>query len=241
MKRTVYYDEFENVWRVNTPFGIIDDGIYPDFKKHRLRITSEEKYRKFDLISFCRDFKKQFGVAPNFIKGNQVALKSISEIKYNESDKMFEIAEFKMNVDLAPDDYRDDFLEISYENPDEIYFKTFELYQKQQIFLSDGTLANGTYSIDGGFTIRVKNGYLTDGIDEDGNNLPAIYADDGSHIEHWEDGLLHCMGDNAVIDKAVPFTEFWLYGKLIIRNTFGKTFDPFRQNHAKGYTICFKS
>ena len=54
-------------------------------------------------------------MAPNVIKGNTVALKSISETRYNEINQTFEIAEFKMKVDLAPADYRDNFLEIGYQ------------------------------------------------------------------------------------------------------------------------------
>ena len=115
MRRNTYYDEHENVWRTDIPFGIVDDGLFPDFKKHRLRILSWKKYREFDLINFCRDFNKEFGMAPNVIKGNTVALKSISETRYNEINQTFEIAEFKMKVDLAPADYRDNFLEIGYQ------------------------------------------------------------------------------------------------------------------------------
>ena len=114
MQRNIYYEENEKVWRSDTPFGIVDDGIYLDSKTQRLRILSAKEYREFDLINFCRSFTKRFGSAPNMIKGNRVALKSISETKYNEINQIFEIAEFKMKVHLAPDDYRDDFFEISY-------------------------------------------------------------------------------------------------------------------------------
>ncbi len=144
MRREKYYDVHENVWRSTTPFGIVDDGVYPDFKKHRLRILSAKEYREFDLINFCRKFEKEFGTAPNVIKGNAVALKSISETKYNETNQTFEIAEFKMKVDLAPDDYRDNFLEISYRESveDKIIkmkndFKKNELYQQSSSVYKD--------------------------------------------------------------------------------------------------------
>ena len=75
-----------------------------------------KKYREFDLINFCRDFKKSFGFAPNIIRANETGIKSISEKKYNESEKTFEIAEFKMKVEILDPEVRDDFLEIAYRN-----------------------------------------------------------------------------------------------------------------------------
>ena len=56
MQRSKYYEENEKVWRSDTPFGIVDDVIYPDSKTQRLRILSTKEYREFDLINFCRSF-----------------------------------------------------------------------------------------------------------------------------------------------------------------------------------------
>ena len=116
MRRDIFYDEHNGVWRTSDGkgFGIVDDGIYLDDKRHRLKITSEVKYREFDFINFCREFEKQFGVAPNIMKVNEVGIRSISEKRYNATDKTFEIAEFKLKVILLDPDYRNDFLEIMY-------------------------------------------------------------------------------------------------------------------------------
>lgn len=116
MRREIYYDVHEKVWRSTTPFAIKDDGTYVDFKFHRLKIIRPNDYKEceFDLINYCRDFISYFKVAPNFIKGNKNAIQSVSNNNYNEINQTFEIAEFKMKVDIAPDDYRDDLLEIAY-------------------------------------------------------------------------------------------------------------------------------
>ena len=116
MQRAMIYDENERVWHTENyrAFGIIDDGMCPEEKKHRLKICSEKSYREFDLINLCRKFKERIGEAPNFIKATEAGIKSISETKYNAAEKAFTIAEFKMNVDLLEPDCRNDFLEISY-------------------------------------------------------------------------------------------------------------------------------
>lgn len=116
MRRKIFYDEHNEVHRTTENFGIIDDGVYVDDFRHRLKICSEEKYREFDLINFCRDFKKRFGFAPNIIRANETGIKSVSEEKYNESEKTFEIADFKMKVEILDSEVRDDFLEIAYRN-----------------------------------------------------------------------------------------------------------------------------
>ena len=116
MRREMIYDVHNGVWCTanGRGFGIIDDGMSPTEKKHRLQICSEKDYREFDLINFCRNFKKEIGEAPNFMKATEAGIKSISESKYNPTEKTFTIAEFKMNVDLLEPDCRDDFLEISF-------------------------------------------------------------------------------------------------------------------------------
>ncbi len=115
MQRARIYDVNENVWRTaDGGFGIIDDGMCPEEKKHRLKICNEKSYREFDLINFCRKFKETIGEAPNLMKATEAGIKSISETKYNAKEKTFTIGEFKMNVDLLEPDCRNDFLEISY-------------------------------------------------------------------------------------------------------------------------------
>ena len=95
---------------------------------------------------------------------------------------------------------------------------TFKTYQHQRILLPDCTFADGTYVIDGDITIRVKNGFLNDGTDENGKLRPAIETSDGSHIEHWKDGVLHCETEPAVIDNIDNYEEWWLDGKIIRGN-----------------------
>ena len=93
--------------------------------------------------------------------------------------------------------------------------KNFKSYQHQRILLADKTIANGDYIIEGEFTVRIKDGYLNDAEDEEGNLLPAISSADASHIEHWKDGVLHCEKEPAVIDLIDNYEEWWLNGKQV--------------------------
>lgn len=93
--------------------------------------------------------------------------------------------------------------------------KNFKSYQHRRILLKEGEIANGDYIIDGEMTIRIKNGYLNDVLDENGSLLPAISTSDGSHIEHWRDGVLHCEKEPAVIDNIDNYEEWWLNGKQV--------------------------
>lgn len=140
MQRAMIYDENERVWHTANyrAFGIIDDGMCPEEKKHRLKICSEKSYREFDLINFCRKFKEEIGEAPNFIKATDAGIKSISETKYNAAEKTFTIAEFKMNVDLLEPDCRKDFLEISYREISEEDSKKSKLKGYIQSIMPEG-------------------------------------------------------------------------------------------------------
>lgn len=140
MQRAMTYDENEKVWHTSNyrPFGIIDDGMCPEEKKHRLKICSEKSYREFDLINLCRKFKEEIGEAPNFIKATEAGIKSISETKYNTAEKAFTIAEFKMNVDLLEPDCRNDFLEISYREISEEDLKKSKLKGYIQSIIPEG-------------------------------------------------------------------------------------------------------
>lgn len=91
--------------------------------------------------------------------------------------------------------------------------KSFKAYQHQRILVEGNKIADGDYIIDGDMTIRVKNGFLQDALDADGNALPAIASADGSHIEHWQNGVLHCESEPAVIDSVDGYEEWWLDGK----------------------------
>ena len=93
--------------------------------------------------------------------------------------------------------------------------KSFKSYQHQRILMSDGTLAKGDFIIEGEMTVRVKDGYLNDVFDPEGNLLPAISTADGSHIEHWKMGVLHCETEPAVIDNIDNYEEWWLEGKQL--------------------------
>lgn len=140
MQRTMIYDENEKVWRTadGRGFGIIDDGMCPEEKKHRLKICNEKSYREFDLINFCRNFKEEIGEAPNFVKATEVGIKSISETKYNAAENTFTIGEFKMNVDLLEPDCRNDFLEISYREISEEDLKKSKLKGYIQSIIPEG-------------------------------------------------------------------------------------------------------
>lgn len=93
--------------------------------------------------------------------------------------------------------------------------KSFKSYQHRRILLKEGEIANGDYIIDGEMTIRIKNGYLNDAEDEGGKLLPAIATADGSHIEHWKDGVLHSEREPAVIDNIDNYEEWWLNGRQV--------------------------
>lgn len=116
MKRAMVFDENEKVWRTanGRGFGIIDDGMYPEEKRHLLKICNEAAYREFDLINLCRDFKKRIGKTPNSIKATLKGLLSVSPQKTIASNSFYEIAEFKMKIELLSPDCRDNYLEISY-------------------------------------------------------------------------------------------------------------------------------
>lgn len=93
--------------------------------------------------------------------------------------------------------------------------KSFKSYQHRRILTKEGQVASGDYIIDGEMTIRIKDGYLNDAEDADGILLPAIAAADGSHIEHWKNGVLHCETEPAVIDLTDKYEEWWLNGRQV--------------------------
>ena len=92
--------------------------------------------------------------------------------------------------------------------------KSYKSCQNQRILLEDKTLAHGEYIIDG-VIVTIKNGYLNDGLDEEGGLIPAIQTETGSHIEHWRNGVLHCETGPAIIDQIDKYEEWWLNGKQV--------------------------
>ena len=92
--------------------------------------------------------------------------------------------------------------------------KSYKSCQHQRILLEDKTIAHGEYIVDS-VTIRIKNGYLDDSVDEDGNAIPAVESETGSHIEHWRNGVLHCETGLAIIDQVDGYEEWWLNGKQV--------------------------
>lgn len=94
--------------------------------------------------------------------------------------------------------------------------KNFSAWQYRIIITKEGKIADGDYLIDG-VTVRISDGYLNDGIDENGNILPAIETADLTHIEHWDNGVLHCENEPAVIDLIDNYDEWWHKGKKITK------------------------
>jgi hypothetical protein len=95
--------------------------------------------------------------------------------------------------------------------------KTFSDYQHRRILDSEnGRIADGDYVKDD-LIIRVKDGFLNDVKDEDGNLLPAIQYHDMTHYEHWKNGVLHNDIGPAVVDVTPQDAreEWWLEGKKL--------------------------
>lgn len=93
--------------------------------------------------------------------------------------------------------------------------KSFKAYQHRRILTAENEIADGDFIIDGDMTVRIKDGYLNDALDEEGKLLPAIETADGSHTEHWQNGVLHCESEPAVIDNVDGYEEWWLNGKQV--------------------------
>lgn len=92
--------------------------------------------------------------------------------------------------------------------------KSFKSYQYLRLLTSDDIIANGDYILKD-LTVRIKQGYLCDSMDEEQKNLPAVESHDGTHIEHWKDGKLHSENTPAIIDISEKYDEWWLNGKKI--------------------------
>ena len=92
--------------------------------------------------------------------------------------------------------------------------KSYKSNQHRKILLEDKTPAHGEYVI-GDVIVTIKNGYLNDGLDEEGRFIPAIRTETGRHLEHWRNGVLHCETGPAVIDVDDNYEEWWLNGKQV--------------------------
>lgn len=87
----------------------------------------------------------------------------------------------------------------------------FRKYYLVRILNEYGELADGEYIMDN-MIVRIKDGFLNDAADENGDTLPAIELHDGSHIEHWKEGALHCTDGPAVIDSEDGYESWFLNG-----------------------------
>lgn len=87
-------------------------------------------------------------------------------------------------------------------------------YQYRRILNNGEILMDGDYLIDDYLIIRVKNGFLNDSVDMDGQVHPAVESVDATHIEHWNNGVLHCETEPAVIDNIDLYEEWWVNGVL---------------------------
>ena len=92
--------------------------------------------------------------------------------------------------------------------------KDFRNFQNVRVILEDGTIANGDYILEG-VTIRCKQGYLNDNVDESGTPQPAIETHDGGHTEHWKNGFLHCEEEPAIIDVYDKYEAWFFEGNEI--------------------------
>ena len=92
--------------------------------------------------------------------------------------------------------------------------KSFKRYQYRRVPTEEGLPANGDY-IYPDITIRFKDGYLNDSVDEEKQVLPAIETHNGSHIEHWKNGVLHCLKEPAIKDINDNYEEWYQEGKPV--------------------------
>lgn len=100
------------------------------------------------------------------------------------------------------------------QNKGETIMKTFSEYQNQKLLNKDGKIWTGNFLDEQGlFIIRVKDSLLNDEIDENGNILPALQTTDGTHIEHWQNGVLHADNIPAVVDTLDNREEWWMHGR----------------------------
>lgn len=95
---------------------------------------------------------------------------------------------------------------------------SFKNFQHRRFISKEGEILNGDFILEEGLTIRFKNGYLNDAEDEEGNLLPALMTADSSHIEHWQNGVIHCEKEPAVIDAVDGYEEWWLNGRQVEEN-----------------------
>lgn len=92
--------------------------------------------------------------------------------------------------------------------------KSFKRYQYRRFPTEEGLPVSGDY-IFKDITVRFKDGYLNDSVDEDGNIMPAIETHDGSHIEHWKNGVLHSEKSPAIVDNQDNYEEWYIEGNPV--------------------------
>jgi hypothetical protein len=62
--------------------------------------------------------------------------------------------------------------------------------------------------------VRVKDGFLSNRLDSNGELLPAVETANG-HTEWWEAGLLHRRDGPAVFSDGGAWQEWWEEGRLL--------------------------
>jgi len=92
--------------------------------------------------------------------------------------------------------------------------ENFKQYQHRRIITTDGLIANGDFIMPD-IVVRITDGFLNDAMDDKGNIYPAIETLDGNHIEHWKNGVLHCVTAPAVVDNIDNYEEWWFEGHKI--------------------------
>lgn len=75
----------------------------------------------------------------------------------------------------------------------------FPKYENSCLKTSDGKPLSGSFEIDDGVTVRVKNGKLEDTVLENGEVLPAIETPQ-YYIEHWTNGMF-------VTSESIPQSQ----------------------------------
>lgn len=95
--------------------------------------------------------------------------------------------------------------------------KTLIQLQNKAILDIDAKLVHGVVDNLGNYTLRVKNGYLSDFTSKDGSVIPAVESSDFTHIEHWKNGVLHNDKEPAVIDLLEGYEEWWYNGVRVYK------------------------
>ncbi|MCR4714271.1 MAG: hypothetical protein K5751_07820 [Treponemataceae bacterium] len=92
--------------------------------------------------------------------------------------------------------------------------KTMKEYNGRITILENGDLADGTYFVED-WILRYKDGLLNNEQGENGEVLPAVEKNDGTHYEFFVNGKLHREDAPAIIDLLDDIEEWWLNGNQV--------------------------